>query len=128
MHVMDASPAMFSYFTLAEVLARCGCTVYFNGLRIDTYDIAEVEMVVLDRRSIWYEMTVTIMPVGDEPHHMVTKIRVDESDTDAIKETANECLHAALVDGPLDAVEAAGSISGTMHDLIPMRVPELEEK
>ncbi len=64
MHVMDASPAMFSYFTIAEELAKRSFTVHFNGLHIGTDDIAEVQMVVLDNSRVWVELTLTVMPVG----------------------------------------------------------------
>ena len=99
MIVLDASPAVFSYFTIAEELAKRGFTVHFNGLHIDTYDIAEVQVVVLDHRSIWVELTVTVMPVGDEPRHMVTN------------------LHAALEDGPLNSVQAAGAIYSAVQEI-----------
>lgn len=117
MIVLDASPAMFSYFTIAEELAKRGFTVHFNGLHIDTYDIAEVQVVVLDHRSIWVELTVTVMPVGDEPRHMVTNLHADECDTDDVKDTVNKHLHAALEDGPLNSVQAAGAIYSAVQEI-----------
>lgn len=117
MRVLDASPAMFSYFTIAEELAKHGFAVHFNGLHIDTYDIAEVQMVVLDDRSIWAELTVTVMPVGDEPRHLVTNLHADECDTDAAKDTANKYLHTAVAEGPCNAMQAAGAIASAMQEV-----------
>lgn len=117
MIVLDASPAMFSYFTIAEELAKLGFTVHFNGLHVDTYDIAEVQMVVLDRHNIWAELTVTVMPVGDEPRHLVTNLHADECDTDDAKDTVNKHLHAALEDGPLNSVQAAGAIYSAVQEI-----------
>ena len=128
MHVRDASPAMFSYFTIAEELAQRGFTVHFNGLHIGTDDIAEVQMVVLDDRRIWVELTVTVMPVGDEPRHAVTAMRVDEGDTDSAKNAANKHLHAALADGPLNAVRAADVLASAVEDINTLCAPTLEEE
>lgn len=128
MIVLDASPAMFSYFTLAEELAKLGFTVHFNGLHVDTYDIAEVQMVVLDDRRIWVELTVIVMLVGDEPRHAVTAMRVDEGDTDSAKAAANEHLRAALADGPLNSVQAADVLASAVRDINTLCAPELEDK
>lgn len=128
MHVRDAPPAMFSYFTIAEELAQRGFTVHFNGLHIGTDDTAEVQMVVLDRHRIWVELTVTVMPVGDEPRHAVTAMRVDEGDTDSAKNAANKHLHAALADEPLNAVQAADVLSSAIEDINILCAPELEDK
>ena len=117
MIVLDASPAVFSYFTIAEELAKRGFTVHFNGLHIGTDDIAEVQMVVLDVRRIWVELTVTVMPVGDEPRHMVTNLHADECGTDDAKDTVNKHLHAALEDGPLNSVQAAGAIYSAVQEI-----------
>ena len=126
MHVMDASPAMFSYFTTAEELAKRGFTIHFNGLHIGTDDIADVQMVVLDRSRIWDELTVTVMPVGDEPTHMVTKLHVDECDTDAAKDAANTHLYATLRRGPLNAEQAAGVLECAMQEIHTLCSSELE--
>lgn len=128
MHVMDASPAMFSYFTIAEELAKRSFTVHFNGLHIGTDDIAEVQMVVLDRHRTWVELTVTVMSVGDEPRHAITAMRVDESDTDSAKDAANKHLHAALADGPLNAVQAADVLASAVEDINTLCSPTLEDK
>lgn len=128
MYVMDASPAMFSYFTIAEELAKRGFTVHFNGLHIGTDDIAEVQMVVLDNSRVWVELTVTVMPVGDEPRHAVTNLRVDEADTDSAKDAANKHLRAALAEGPLNAVQAAGVLASAARDINSLCSPTLEDK
>ena len=128
MYVMDASPAMFFYFTIAEELATRSFTVHFNGLHIGTDDIAEVQMVVLDNSRVWVELTLTVMPVGDEPRHAVTNLRVDEADTNSAKDAANKHLHAALAEGPLNAVQAAGVLDSAVEDINALCFPTLEDK
>lgn len=83
-------------------------------------------MVVLDNSRVWVELTLTVMPVGDEPRHAVTNLRVDEADTDSAKDAANKHLRAALSDGPLNAVQAADVLASAARDINDLCFPELE--